>query len=261
VNRHALRLTVAHNRHFPKRCFAFTLVELLVVVAVIALLAGLLAPALSKAKEKARTTACFNNLRQLGLAAQMYWDDYDGRAFHYRLGPTNNGDIYWFGWIERGGEGTRRFDRRFGALSPYLSAAGVEICPSLDYKMTGFKLKATGAAYGYGYNLHLSSPAESAGLRITSVAAPAVLAVLADAAQINTFQAPASPDNPLLEEFYYVSTNEPTTHFRHAGHASSVFADAHVESVAPAADSLDRRMPRMRVGRVRSELLNPFGSW
>ena len=232
-----------------------TLLESLVVIGVLMILAALLLPALSRGRQAARATQCIDNLRQLGLAAELYWDDHDGRVFPYLQGATNGGMRYWFGWLKPGAEGDREYRPDQGALWPYLGAGSVELCPSLDYSSTLYKFKASSAAFGYGYNRHLGQhPTE-----ISSLRQPSDTILMADAAQVNDFQSPASPEQPLLEEFYYVDADEgggyPNSHFRHNGQANAVFCDGHVQRERPVAGSIDLRLPAQRVGRLRPEAL------
>jgi prepilin-type N-terminal cleavage/methylation domain-containing protein/prepilin-type processing-associated H-X9-DG protein len=57
----------------------FTLIELLVVIAIIAILAAILFPVFAQAREKARQASCLSNMKQISIAALMYFQDYDER--------------------------------------------------------------------------------------------------------------------------------------------------------------------------------------
>ena len=236
---------------------AFTLIELLVTIAIIGVIAALLLPSLVRSKTSAQRIQCASNVRQLGLASQMYWDDNTGACFRWQLGATNGGRLYWFGWLQNGAEGQREYDSGPGALYPYLKGHTIGICPVLNYSLAQFKLKATGAAYGYGYNRFLSAPLGQPPFSISKVQRTSDLALFADAAQVNDFQAPASKANPMLEEWYYVDTTAdyPNAHFRHAQKSNVVFADGHVAQEKYVLGSIDPKLPAQMVGRLRSDIL------
>lgn len=67
---------------------AFSLVELLVVLAIVSLLASLLFPVFMTVRGKARQTVCLSNLRQIGLGISMYAQDYDG-LYPFALDPSD----------------------------------------------------------------------------------------------------------------------------------------------------------------------------
>ncbi|MGC8991846.1 MAG: DUF1559 domain-containing protein, partial [Verrucomicrobiia bacterium] len=91
------------------RRHAFTLVELLVVLAVVSILAALTFPAVANAKQQGKRAGCLNNLRQIGLAACMYADE---------------NDSYPPAWTD---SATRWMD----LLKPFIDkSSGVYLCPS-----------------------------------------------------------------------------------------------------------------------------------
>jgi prepilin-type processing-associated H-X9-DG protein len=135
---------------------------------------------------------------------------------------------------------------------------GVDLCPSFDYASSQFKLKASVPTCDYGYNLALS-PLLQSPVNMKDIRQPSALALLADAAQVNTFEAPASAKNPMFEEWYYINDDpaQPNGQFRHDHRANAVFCDGHATREAMVPGTLDQRLPGQQIGWLSAAILTP----
>lgn len=108
-----------------RRNRAFTLVELLIVIAIIGVLLGLLMPAVTNARESARKAACANNLRQLGGGLIAYATDNDRRLPYFTDSPpppdSGTDQLWELSWKTR------------DALAKVIPTKETFYCPSSDF--------------------------------------------------------------------------------------------------------------------------------
>jgi len=228
------------SRPDPCARTGITLIETLVVIAVLAILFGLVVgPALGRGRRMALRAACAANLRQVHGAWIRYLADNGGRFFPFR--ENLEGGVLWYWGFETGTgapEGQRPLDKSRARLAPYLPHGRVEICPALPIHAPYFKRKFEIASYGYGINGYLLADlpgTQRMGVyTLDDVQRPGETIAWGDCIQINTWQAPASPERPLLEEWYVLdSMPPPHTHFRHGRLANITLVDGSLRAFAP----------------------------
>jgi len=228
---------------------AFTLVELLVVIAVLAVLMGLLMPVLGQARSQAKSLVCGSNLRQLVIASLGYASENSGLMV-----PAAR-DM-WDGSGYHRWHGTRShlndpFDPAGSPLIAYLAETKIKACPANVVHFSGNEWTETfeQGCGGYGYNMtylgsRLWDPKTFAEMKtryehttsLNEVKQPARTVMFSDTAM--------SMDGEHLIEYSFVEPPficwqgsvfegafmSPSMHFRHRGRVGVAWSDAHVDT-------------------------------
>lgn len=225
----------------------FSLIELLVVIAVIAILAALLLPALSKAKDSAKTTQCKSNVRQLGIAIQLYSADSDG----FPYSSDSRTSSAWFTSI------ATFYNSNFALMQCPTFKGSRSATEALSFSITppGYRPpvdltipnQVIGVSYGYnGYGISAADQwtwgsrgclglgqlavSEPFPPRVKgySLVNPANLVVIADSMPLPY---PGSKYAYIYPYMLALNTVDMPPKDRHAGMDNVVFADAHAETI------------------------------
>ena len=192
---------------------AFTLIELLVVIAIIAILAAMLMPALQQARERSRAASCTSNMKQIGLAIQMYQRDNSDWSMPFELIAKST---TW-------GTGLIKLKYISHTALNCPSYYGVPEHPPL--KLNSAKEWTVSAYSPYGYNYRWLGGGQNQPIpKATSFKYPSKLLMIT-----------SSYDNLSIERgYYFINSTKPgatstsgVPYGRHAGTANILYADGH----------------------------------
>ena len=205
------------NRAITARIFsrrAFTLIEVLVVIAIISLLAAILFPIFSQSRERARRSSCQNNIRFIGLAIRQYAQDYDERLPRVAANDTGVSATVPYGWAD--------------STMPYIKIAAQFQCPSdrssiaIDGGSNGTVFDDNGSV-DYFFNTRLSGEEEAN----ISFSSSVVMLGDYDSGDGRSTYDGGSGSGPLL------AGASGSGNVRHPDGANYTFADGHVKWLKP----------------------------
>jgi prepilin-type N-terminal cleavage/methylation domain-containing protein/prepilin-type processing-associated H-X9-DG protein len=226
-----------NSNQSSRRAGAFTLVELLCVIAVVGILAALMLPALNQSQARAKRIECASNLHQQGIAFQAFTHDHNDK-FPMAV-PLGEGGSQEFVQNGRAAGGEFYFSyRHFQALGNELSSPVVLVCPA-DTRLpaTDFAaLQNSNVSYFIGVNAEFSRPdsllAGDRNLTANSVPNPSILRGEADNRLRWTWEMHRSKGNVLFAGGQVEEWNNTALASAAAGQLAG--ADLFLPSVLPA---------------------------
>lgn len=207
---------------------AFTLIELLVVIAIIAILAAILFPVFSQAKESAKRAACLSNVKQIGVATNLYLQDYDDTFATIGVTTKTQDSIPLY--------------------LPYVKSQDIFLCPdrtdvasSQIYTATGW---TTSRRPGYGYNWgpygHRGAGLIMAAVRLADgtrysqgISSSAVVASANTVVFGDTYDTPriTNAHEYMLAKWTDGTTTQSQSSLRHGAKFNYSFVDGHAKTI------------------------------